>query len=64
MDKRKMSQSGATTAAGRMAYEGKVGVEAVVRSGGKNPQLKGVVHENLRKHLRRSLRRLWMSTCR
>ena len=47
MDKRKMSQSGATTAAGRMAYEGKVGVEAVVRSGGKNPQLKGVVHEIL-----------------
>ena len=47
MDKRKMPQSGATMAAGRMAYEGRVGVEAVARSGGKNPQLKGVVHEIL-----------------
>ena len=47
MDQRKTMQAGATTAAGRMAYEGKVGVEAVVRSGGKNPQLKGVVHEIL-----------------
>ena len=47
MDQRKTTQAGATTAAGRMAYEGKVGVEAVVRSGGKNPQLKGVVHEIL-----------------
>ena len=38
---------GAATAAGRSAYEAKVGVEAVLRSGGKNPQLKGVVHEVL-----------------
>ncbi|MEG2421539.1 MAG: hypothetical protein RSB55_08300 [Oscillospiraceae bacterium] len=39
--------TGATTAAARSAYETKVGVEAVLRSGGKNPQLKGVVHEVL-----------------
>ena len=47
MDKGKISPAGTAMAAGRMAYEGKVGVEAVVRSGGKNPQLKGVVHEIL-----------------
>ena len=35
------------TAAGRSVYETKGGVEAVVGSGGKNPQLKGVVHEIL-----------------
>ena len=39
--------AGAATAAGRSAYEAKVGAEAVLRSGGKNPQLKGVVHEIL-----------------
>jgi len=39
--------AGVSTAVGRSAYEAKVGVEAVVRSGGKNPQLKGVVHEIL-----------------
>ena len=43
----KNHQAGAAAAAGRSAYEAKVGVEAVVRSGGKNPQLKGVVHEIL-----------------
>lgn len=43
----KNHQAGAAAAAGRSAYETKVGVEAVVRSGGKNPQLKGVVHEIL-----------------
>ena len=41
------TQTGTVTAAGRSVYETKVGVEAVVRSGGKNPQLKGVVHEIL-----------------
>lgn len=39
--------AGTAAAAGRSAYEAKVGVEAVIRSGGKNPQLKGVVHEVL-----------------
>lgn len=43
----KTRQPGVAVVAGRMAYEGKVGVEALVRSGGKNPQLKGVVHEIL-----------------
>lgn len=43
----KNHQAGTAAAAGRSAYETKVGVEAVVRSGGKNPQLKGVVHEIL-----------------
>lgn len=38
---------GTAVAAGRQVYETKVGVEAVIRSGGKNPQLKGVVHEVL-----------------
>lgn len=38
-------QTGTAAAAGRSAYEAKVGAEAVLRSGGKNPQLKGVVHE-------------------
>lgn len=40
-------QNGTAAAAAHSAYEGKVGVEAVARSGGKNPQLKGVVHEIL-----------------
>lgn len=40
-------QTGTAAAAGRTAYEAKVGTEAVLRSGGKNPQLKGVVHEVL-----------------
>lgn len=43
----KIKKSGAAAAAGRSTYEAKVGVEAVIRSGGKNPQLKGVVHEIL-----------------
>lgn len=43
----KNRQTGTAVAAGRGAYETKVGVEAVLRSGGKNPQLKGVVHEVL-----------------
>ena len=41
------NQTGTVTAAGRSVYETKGGVEAVVGSGGKNPQLKGVVHEIL-----------------
>ena len=40
-------RAGTAAAASRSAYEAKVGVEAVLRSGGKNPQLKGVVHEVL-----------------
>lgn len=40
-------QTGTSTAVIRSAYEAKTGVEAVVRSGGKNSQLKGVVHEIL-----------------
>lgn len=44
---KRRQNTGAVTAAGRSAYETKVGVEAVVRSGGRNPQLKGVVHELL-----------------
>lgn len=40
-------QTGTAAAAARSAYETKTGVEAVIRSGGKNPQLKGVVHEIL-----------------
>lgn len=43
----KIKKSGAAAAAGRSTYEAKVGVEAVIRSGGKNPQLKGVGHEIL-----------------
>ena len=41
------NETGAAMAASRSAYEAKVGVEAVLRSGGKNPQLNGVVHEIL-----------------
>mgnify|MGYP001543867907 CR=1 FL=1 len=41
------NETGAAMAASRSAYEAKGGVEAVLRSGGKNPQLKGVVHEIL-----------------
>ena len=44
---RKAGHLGTAAATGRSAYESKVGVEAVIRSGGKNPQLKGVVHEVL-----------------
>lgn len=44
---REKKRSGAAVAASRSTYEAKVGVEAVLRSGGKNPQLKGVVHEIL-----------------
>ena len=40
-------RTGTAAAASRSAYEAKVGTEAVLRSGGKNPQLKGVVHEIL-----------------
>ena len=39
--------TGTVVSTGRAIYEGKVGAEAVARSGGKNPQLKGVVHEVL-----------------
>lgn len=45
--KRTSEHLGTAAAAGRSVYESKVGVEAVIRSGGKNPQLKGVVHEVL-----------------
>ena len=45
MEYEKSRQAGTATAAGRSVYESKVGIEAVARSGGKNPQLKGVVHE-------------------
>jgi len=44
--KRKYSM-GTAAAAGRSIYETKIGVEAIIRSGGRNPQLKGVVHELL-----------------
>lgn len=47
MENNTKQKTGAATAAGRSAYEAKVGTEAVLRSGGKNPQLKGVVHEIL-----------------
>jgi hypothetical protein len=46
-ENKNQKMTGAATAAGRSAYETKVGVEAVARSGGNNPQLKGVVHEIL-----------------
>lgn len=41
------NNNGTAIATARSAYEGKVGIEAALRSGGKNPQLKGVVHEVL-----------------
>lgn len=41
------NHAGTSVAVWRGTYETKVGVEAVARSGGKNPQLKGVVHEVL-----------------
>lgn len=41
------NNNGTAIATARSAYEGKVGIEAVLRSGGKNPQLKSVVHEVL-----------------
>ena len=41
------NNGGTVASTGRAIYEGKVGTEAVIRSGGKNPQLKGVVHEIL-----------------
>ena len=44
---KKEKEAGAAAAVSRSIYETKVGVEAVLRSGGKNPQLKGVVHEIL-----------------
>ena len=44
---KKEKGAGAAAAVSRSIYEAKVGVEAVLRSGGKNPQLKGVVHEIL-----------------
>lgn len=47
MENNTKQKTGAATAAGRSAYEAKVGTEAVLRSGGKNPKLKGVVHEIL-----------------
>lgn len=43
----KKKNTGTAAAAGRSVYESKVGVEAVIRSGGKTPQLKGVIHEML-----------------
>ena len=46
-EKKQAAHLGTAAATARSAYEGKVGVEAVIRSGGKNPQLKGVVHEVL-----------------
>ena len=47
MENNTKQKTGAATAAGRSAYEAKVGTEAVLRSGGKNPKLKGEVHEIL-----------------
>ena len=47
MEQSTRQKTGAAAAAGRSAYEAKVGTEAVLRSGGRNPQLKGVVHEIL-----------------
>ena len=43
-------QAGTITAAGRGIAEGRVGVEAVTRVG-RNPQVKGVVHEVLYRDL-------------
>ena len=37
-------QSGVATAAGREIFEAKSGIEAAMRAG-KNPNLKGIVHE-------------------
>ncbi|MBQ6773646.1 MAG: hypothetical protein IJP48_06230 [Synergistaceae bacterium] len=45
-EKRNHNNAGTMTAAARSAYEGKVGLEAVARAG-RNPNLKGIVHEVL-----------------
>ena len=47
MENKKGNNAGTLTAATRSAYEGKVGLEALAREGGRNPQLKGVIHEIL-----------------
>lgn len=44
------NQSGTAAAAAREVFEGAVGIEAVMRAG-KNPQLKGIVHEVMFKDL-------------
>jgi hypothetical protein len=50
MENNKNSNNGGTmVAVGRELYESKVGLEAVRRAGGKNPQLKGIIHEVLYK---------------
>lgn len=43
-------QSGAATAAGREIFEAKAGIEAAMRAG-KNPNLKGIVHETMFKNI-------------
>ncbi len=55
------NETGAAMAASRSAYEAKVGVEAVLRSGGKNPQLKGVVHEILYRDALTMNRAIWQT---
>ena len=45
-EKKNNNNAGTMTAAARSAYEGKVGLEALARAG-RNPQLKGIVHEIL-----------------
>ena len=45
-EKRNNDNAGTMTAAARSAYEGKVGLEALERAG-RNPNLKGIVHEVL-----------------
>ena len=45
-ENKKNNNAGTVTAAARSAYEGKVGLEAFARAG-RNPNLKGVVHEVL-----------------
>lgn len=45
-EKKNSSNAGTMTAAARSAYEGKAGLEAFARAG-RNPNLKGVVHEVL-----------------
>ena len=45
-EKRNNDNAGTMTAAARSAYEGKVGLEAMERAG-RNPNLKGIVHEVL-----------------
>lgn len=48
--KKKTNAAGTATATARQAFEGKAGVEAAARAG-RNPQLKGIVHEALTKDL-------------